>query len=332
TCCSVQLGSNIKGNDSISPIPAHLPWTLCLIGVHRLSGKNSLRPLSSSSHENSIHQRHVLHLRLKTLEGQYRPMPLLTHSQPAPPAGDILIHAGDLTSTGTFPELDNVLSWLESQTHQHKVFIAGNHDVGLSAARQAKSNSSHMSLQYIASTYPSLTYLKDSSAELRVSGRVFQIYGSPYTPTQGAWAFQHPRRSDALRERWARIPPLTDILITHGPPFGHLDLVRGTNAGCAELLASVWRTRPKVHVFGHIHAARGVEYVRWDARQEVYESVLRGESGWKGVAWLAWHKALDWLTGWGGVGLGDEGTLMVNAAAVGGWRDRELNGAVVVRV
>lgn len=108
--------------------------------------------------------------------------------------------------------------------------------------------------------------------------------------------------------------------------------MRETNAGCAELLASVWRIRPKVHVFGHIHAARGVEYVRWDARQEVYESVLRGESGWKGVAWLAWYMALDWFTGWGGVSLGDEGTFMVNAAAVGGWRDRELNGAVVVRV
>lgn len=30
------------------------------------------------------------------------------------------------------------------------------------------------------------------------------------------------------------------------------------------LLLTFWRVRPRLHVFGHIHAARGVEHVSWD--------------------------------------------------------------------
>ena len=37
------------------------------------------------------------------------------------------------------------------------------------------------------------------------------------------------------------------------------------------MLTALWRVRPKVHVFGHIHIGRGVELVRWDAPQKVYE-------------------------------------------------------------
>lgn len=48
---------------------------------------------------------------------------------PALPSGDILIHAGDLTNNGTFPELQRQLNWLSSRPHPHKLAIAGNHDL-----------------------------------------------------------------------------------------------------------------------------------------------------------------------------------------------------------
>jgi hypothetical protein len=33
-------------------------------------------------------------------------------------------------------------------------------------------------------------------------------------------------------------------------------------------------------VFGHIHAGRGVERVKWDSAQMVYENICAGRSGW----------------------------------------------------
>ena len=39
------------------------------------------------------------------------------HAQPHLPQGDILIHAGDLTQSGTDRELDDALAWLNSLPH-----------------------------------------------------------------------------------------------------------------------------------------------------------------------------------------------------------------------
>ncbi|PNP79668.1 hypothetical protein FNYG_07014 [Fusarium nygamai] len=43
-----------------------------------------------------------------------------THnSQPRLPFGDVLIHAGDLTQSGSLGELKATIAWLNSQTHTH---------------------------------------------------------------------------------------------------------------------------------------------------------------------------------------------------------------------
>lgn len=44
------------------------------------------------------------------------------------PDGEVLIHAGDATSTGTTDEVTKFLDWFVSQPHGHKILIAGNHD------------------------------------------------------------------------------------------------------------------------------------------------------------------------------------------------------------
>lgn len=61
----------------------------------------------------------------------------------------------------------------------------------------------------------------------------------------------------------------TDVLITHGPPYGVLDKVRpqmtawgpveegSGNQGCEELAIRLAVVRPRVHVFGHIHDGAG---------------------------------------------------------------------------
>ena len=49
-----------------------------------------------------------------------------THNlQPDLPDGDLLVHAGDLTSFGTFDELQSQLDWLNKQPHRYKIVIGG---------------------------------------------------------------------------------------------------------------------------------------------------------------------------------------------------------------
>jgi Icc-related predicted phosphoesterase len=84
-----------------------------------------------------------------------------------------------------------------------------------------------------------------------------KIYGSPITPRFYNWAFMADRGND-IAGWWAAIPDDTDILVTHGPPHGIGDLVRGRHTGCLELLKRVHEVKPTLHVFGHIHEGYGI--------------------------------------------------------------------------
>jgi Icc-related predicted phosphoesterase len=62
--------------------------------------------------------------------------------------------------------------------------------------------------------------------------------------------------NEADRERaFHNIPGDTDILISHVPPLGILD----GGQGCSALRRVVIRVKPKLHCFGHIHSAYGVQ-------------------------------------------------------------------------
>ena len=88
-----------------------------------------------------------------------------------------------------------------------------------------------------------------------------------------------------------------------------------------------------MHVFGHIHIGRGVESVRWDAPQKAYEEILASRLGWRGLLSLVWYKVLTWFWFWvRSRGTEDGTTVMVNAASVGGFRDEQKKGAIVVEI
>ena len=56
----------------------------------------------------------------------------------------------------------------------------------------------------------------------------------------------------------AKIPADTEILLSHGPPYGILDLTKGgVKAGCHGLLKRVSEVKPLVCQFGHIHETYG---------------------------------------------------------------------------
>ena len=143
------------------------------------------------------------------------------------PDGDVLVHAGDFTMSGTEKEIAAFGAWLGAQRHAHKVLIAGNHD------RLFESDP-----ERARSLIPrDVHYLRDS--EVTIEG--IRFYGAPWQPWFLDWAFNVPR-GPAIAAKWALIPSGIDVLVTHGPPQGTADLTsRGEHVGCADLAAALDR-------------------------------------------------------------------------------------------
>lgn len=160
------------------------------------------------------------------------------------PEGDVLIHAGDLSGRGELGVVEDFNNWIGALPHKHKIVIAGNHDFCFE--REAEKAEKLLT---------NCTYLRDS--ELVIDG--IKFYGSPWQPEFFNWAFNLKRGAE-IREKWDLIPEDTDILITHGPPYGYRDqTMSGQKVGCQDLLERIEEIQPKYHIFGHIHEAYGIE-------------------------------------------------------------------------
>jgi len=187
-----------------------------------------------------------------------------THCQfPDLPGGDLLIHAGDFSHRGRPQEVDdNLIYFVEALAkYKYVVFICGNHEVGLERADQRglylnKTLNKHKDR---------LFYLHES--EITLDG--FKFYGAPHTPYFGGWAWNVLRGN--LHTHWEKIPTDTDVLITHGPPYGYGDFVprrewsalakyyvnEYERVGDSELLYALEKIKPQYHIFGHIHEGYG---------------------------------------------------------------------------
>ncbi|WP_372371198.1 metallophosphatase domain-containing protein [Candidatus Uabimicrobium sp. HlEnr_7] len=159
------------------------------------------------------------------------------------PDGDILIHAGDITSKGALRDVRRFNNYLGELPHKHKIVIAGNHDFCFEREREAAQKELSNAI-----------YLQDS--EIVIEG--IKFYGSPWQPWFFDWAF-NLQRGEEIREKWQLIPNDTNVLITHGPPLGYGDTVaNGNKVGCEDLLNKVIEIKPRYHIFGHIHEAYGI--------------------------------------------------------------------------
>jgi predicted phosphodiesterase len=168
------------------------------------------------------------------------------------PGGDIIIHSGDIMNSGySYADIADFCEWFSGlEQYTHKIFIAGNHD------RLFEDNP--ITSTRMVREYPNITYLQDSLCGIGD----LKIWGSPWQPEFYNWAFNLPRNGEDLREKWFWIPDKTDILITHGPPWGHLDVTPygNMNVGCELLRVRVDELKPKIHIFGHVHSGYGYKF------------------------------------------------------------------------
>lgn len=163
------------------------------------------------------------------------------HRELTVPECDVLIHCGDFCSfeKEDANTLDDVDVWFAEAPVKHVVCVGGNHDFLL------------QSREFL---FAHATLLEDRVVE--IGG--LSIYGSPWCPDLSGFAYY--ATEDQLIERWQQIPTGIDILITHTPPYGILDVPTSgsVHLGCPHLRDELQRIQPRLHVFGHIHASHGM--------------------------------------------------------------------------
>lgn len=192
------------------------------------------------------------------------------HDDISMPEGDMLIHAGDFTNIGSPKEILNFNNWLGKLNYKHKIVIPGNHDRGIENIPNAASLISNATI-LIHNQSPSIDR---SHHILEIEDKYIYIVGAQYSPRfSRGWAFNYDRKNGEDLWKEVLLEARPDILITHTPPFGVLDKVKNIyhdvvggdyaadndgSVGCKDLLASVLKKKPKLHVFGHIHEGYGI--------------------------------------------------------------------------
>lgn len=175
---------------------------------------------------------------------------------PSLPDGDVLIHSGDagIVSEQSIAKLNRMFGDLKDK-FKHIIYVPGNHDL------------------FFEKQFRLAQTMLSNAIVLNDSGIVIQdklFWGSPITPWYFDWAFNRNRGDDILRH-WNLIPSNTDVLVTHGPCYGILDLtLDGRNVGCNDLLNAVKRIRPIAHICGHIHEAYGCMHKEFKKGKERY--------------------------------------------------------------
>jgi Icc-related predicted phosphoesterase len=165
------------------------------------------------------------------------------HEDVLVPDGDLVLFAGDMSEDGTFRECADFIYWFKNLPHRHKIIVAGNHDyIFLTEYKRV-----------LMGLMEDCHYLENSGVE--IGGLSF--YGSPNTPFYGNMAF-NVGRGEAIRNVWATIPDSVDVLVTHGPMYGVLDMnYAGLHVGCEELRQRIEDVSFSMHVCGHIHESYG---------------------------------------------------------------------------
>lgn len=182
---------------------------------------------------------------------------------PALPVCDLLLIAGDVcpdvAGSGMYELRDRIAPaqgawladvfapWLESQPARTIAMCWGNHDY----------------VGEVPACVPPLPAIILTDETREIAG--LRIHANPWTHlSPETWAFDVPL--DEIGERMARMPTDIDVLMTHGPPYGICDrTIRQDRAGSPALADAVARMRSlRLHVFGHIHEARGREGVHYN--------------------------------------------------------------------
>ncbi|KAF9698436.1 hypothetical protein EKO04_003389 [Ascochyta lentis] len=218
--------------------------------------------------------------------------------RPPLPKADVLLHCGDLTMLGHLEEYEKTLTMLESIDAGVKLVIAGNHDITLDEVYYARMGPRMHGKRWDKdlpgkaramwlgerAKRAGVTYLEEGSHSFTLAnGGLLRVYASPYQPEFCDYAFPYFRNEDRYNPPHQCSPQATpiaehavpdwsevDVVMTHGPPMGILDVVQnGEHVGCEHLLRAARRCKPRMHCFGHIHEGWGAQKIQWAEGDEL---------------------------------------------------------------
>jgi Icc-related predicted phosphoesterase len=208
------------------------------------------------------------------------------------PEGDVLIHTGDFTNKGEEENINNFNTFLgkmkQLKQFKYVVVVAGNHDIMMDPEHNKRLG------EIPEHKHPLLShcdyYLQDNAIDLEFGEGRIKIYGTPWTALKMAFACPNEKER---AEKWRQIPENIDILLTHVPPLNILDLSDiyvpkkattkpakectlcgethqyRSHLGCSSLRNEILnRLRPRVHVFGHVHACYGTLSIKHEDETE----------------------------------------------------------------
>lgn len=176
----------------------------------------------------------------------------------APDGVDAVIHCGDEANSSdpvkNLPASMRFFEWFKSLPIPRKIFVPGNHSTAISRN------------WVYPEQFPEIEFLiHDETTMFGLS-----VFGSPWAPSmpwENPWVFTKKR--DKMHGVWESISLIAvNILVTHGPAKGCLDITRDKSGskrlvqvGCASLKKWLAREVPKpmMHAFGHIHDEDGVD-------------------------------------------------------------------------
>jgi len=138
-----------------------------------------------------------------------------------PADADILICAGDACEGFNPADLQDFFAWYTSIAAVLRIFVPGNHDRIFNQEPIRARN-----------LIPGgVLYLENDGVEFD-DIKFYSVPARPY-----------------LRDTKATIPAGVDFLITHGPAYSYLD----RDMGDKNLFLAIADSRPKYHIFGHVH-------------------------------------------------------------------------------
>lgn len=161
---------------------------------------------------------------------------------------DLIIHTGDC-SNSKIPainegEVYRFIEWY-SKLDCMKIYSPGNHDTSIE----------HRLVRPKDFTDRNIMYLENE--DIIINGIKFTAI--PYVPTFGVgWSFMKSR--EKLGKLWDTIPEDTNVLLTHGPPKGILDLSENRDhsleqCGDGALYKRIQKLPNITHnLFGHLHS------------------------------------------------------------------------------
>ena len=162
-----------------------------------------------------------------------------THSKhrelPTLPDADVIIHSGDFTLAGSENETYDFINWFCDLPYQHKIFIAGNHDMCMYGTE-------------------SIEGLPNNVHYLCNNGIIInnvQFYGIPM--------FMEDIIDGSFDRMISNIPDITNVLISHQTPYGFCDEYHGRHCGDMVLREKIEKLPAlKIHLFGHQHEVNSI--------------------------------------------------------------------------